>query len=279
MNHTILKFIVILCLGSSLYGQKHLIPLQKQDTLLVSDIKTTHLLFAKSIKYLDIGSPYFVADTIQQLLRLKHIGEELTDVRSKLSNLTVITDDGGYYSIVLGFNRFAEQVSYQVNPSEQIVEVFTRNQEFVEKKSNALESICEQLDKQDFNTRIKGGKAGDLKVAVSGIFYINEKIGIRLEFKNESTLDFDIDDILFRTKLRKRPAKDYLYQERVIPALFTCTDDREVIGHGQQTFTILFDKFMLNEKEKLAIDIFEKNGGRSVSLDIPRKKLLQPKII
>ncbi|GAA4277190.1 hypothetical protein GCM10022259_19140 [Aquimarina mytili] len=261
------------------YGQTNLVPLLKQDTLHVSDIKTTHLLFDKDIKYLDIGSPYFVADTLQQMVRLKHIGEELIDARSQISNLTVITNDGGYYSIVLGYNRFAEKLTYKVKPSNQIVSIFKKEVGIEKEKSDELTSLCSQLEKQGANVRIKNGKKGDLRVDITGIFYIDEKIGIRIELKNESTIDFDIDNILFRTKLHKRFSKDYLYQERVIPTIHMCAASMEIIGHGRQSIVMLFDKFMLNEKEKLAIDIFEENGGRSVSTTIPREKLLQPKIL
>lgn len=280
MRQKVIIAFFLCAISYSAFSQQYLVPLKKQDTLMVSDIKTTHLLFDKKIKYLDIGSPYFVADTLQQMIRLKHIGEELTDVRSQLSNLTVITVDGGYYSITLGYNRFADLLTYKVKKSKEIVDGIIKASQKVKEKSSELVSLCDQL-KRHSNTilTIKNGKKGDLKVRVSGIFYSKEKIGLRIDLKNESTIDFDIDHILFRTKLHKRFNKDYLYQERVITPLHTCATNLEVIGHGSQTITMLFDKFMLNEKEKLAIDIFEENGGRSVTVDIPRKALLNPKVI
>ncbi len=280
MKRILLIVLAILANHCYIYSQKNLVAINKQDTLLVSDVKTTHLLFDQKIKYVDIGSPYFVADTLPQMIRLKHIGEELIDSRSQLSNLTVITKDGGYYSIALGYDRFAPSVTYQVKESDQIVSVFQNEKAIEKEKADELASICFQLDRHPRSIlNLKDGKKGDLRVEVAGIYYFNEMIAIRLTLKNESTLDFDIDNILFRTKLRKRMSKDYLYQERVIPAIHTCADDYEIIGHGEQSITLVFDKFMLNENEKLAIDIFEEKGGRSVSIDIPRDRLLRPKII
>lgn len=261
-------------------SQKHLLPLQKQDTLQVSDIKTTHLLFDQKIKYLDVGSPYFVADTTQQMVRLKHIGEELIDVRSQVSNLTVITEDGGYYSLVLAYKRFLDNLTYKVKRTVEFADAVKNKAQAEKEKSAVFESLCQQLDRHSNNKiHIKNEKSGDIRVRVTGIFYIKEKIGLRLELKNESAIDFDIDHLLFRTKLHKKFAKDYLYQERVIHPINTCTDDFEIIGHGEKNITLLFDKFMLNKKEKLAIDIFEMNGGRSASIDIPREELLKPKVI
>ncbi len=279
-----MKRIVIVVLAVMSYGwiqaQTNLIPINKQDTLLISDVKTTHLLFEEQIKYLDIGSPYFVADTLSRMIRLKHIGEELIDSRSQISNLTVITEDGGYYSIALGYNRFANSVTYKLKKSDQIVSIFKKEKELQKEKEDKQAAMCYQLARHSRNIlNIKGGTKGDLRVEVAGIYYTNEKIAIRIELKNESSIDFDIDNILFRTKLNKRLSKDYLYQERVISPLFTCADTMEIIGNGQQTVTLLFDKFMLNENEKLAVDVFEEKGGRSVSIDIPRDRLLRPKII
>ncbi len=273
--------ILIITIAScySTYAQTNLVALTEQDTLLISDVKTTHLLFSDDIKYLDIGSPYFVADTLQQIIRLKHIGEELEDTRSQISNLTVITKNGAYYSIALGYNRFAYPETFKVKKSSQIISIFKQEEAIAQKKEDEFVSLCDQMEKTGVNVRIKNKKEGDLRIEITGIFYIQEKIAIRIALRNESTIDFDIDHILFRTKLYKRFSKDYLYQERVISPLYTCTDDFEIIGEGRGSITLLFDKFMLNEKEKLAIDIFEENGGRSATIDIPRKKLLQPKII
>lgn len=279
MKHRITLFLSIVLGLCSLYSQSDLIPLRKQDTLLVSDIKTTHLLFEDGIKYVDIGSPYFVADTLQQMVRLKHIGEELTDIRSQLSNLTVITKDGGYYSIVMGFDRFADIVTYKVKKSDYIVEAVVNKKKEEYDNTLMLNSLCARLNEEKPNTRIRGNRLEDLDIKITGLFYIDEKMGIRIALKNKSTIDFDIAHILFRTKLRKRFSKDYLYQERVIPPMYTCTDNMEIKGNDYRTITLLFDKFMLNEKERLAVDIFEEKGGRSVTIDIPRGRLLKPKVI
>lgn len=279
MKHCFTLLVSIVLGFSPVYSQSDLIPLRKHDTLLVSDIKTTHLLFEDGIKYVDIGSPYFVADTLQQMVRLKHIGEELKDSRSQLSNLTVITKDGGYYSIVLGFDRLAEIVTYRVKKSDHVVQAVVKEKKKEENKNTGFNTLCDRLKNEKPNNRVRGDRLGDLEVRVSGIFYIDEKIGIRIALKNKSTIDFDIAHILFRTKLRKRLSKDYLYQERVIAPLYTCTSNMEIRGEGRRIITLLFDKFMLNEKERLAIDIFEDKGGRSVTVEVPRTRLLKPKVI
>ncbi|SHJ40785.1 DUF4138 domain-containing protein [Aquimarina spongiae] len=276
----ILLLILLFGISNTINSQNHLVPLEQLDTIRVSDIKTTHLIFDQQIEYLDVGSPFFVADTTKQMVKLKHIGQELVDVRTQLSNLTVITKDGGYYSFILAYQRLLQHLTYKVKRTEEFADAVQDKIQKEEDEAKALEALCNKLDK-NYNNKIhlKNGKSGDIRVRVTGIFYVNEKIGLRIELKNESTIDFDIDHILFRTKLKKRFAKDYLYQERVIHPSGICSDNFEIAGQGQQNITLIFDKFMLNEKEKLSIDIFETNGGRSATMIIPREELLNPKVL
>jgi hypothetical protein len=281
MKKQLIYIVLFIIAGrSTMLSQNHLTPLHKIDTIEVSDIKTTHLIFDQQIDYLDVGSPFFVADTIKQMVKLKHTGQELIDVRTQCTNLTVITKDGGYYSLILAYNRFLKHLSYKVKRTEEFADAVQNKAQQETAAADAFNDLCSQLDR-NYNNKIhlKNDNSGDIRVRVTGIFYIKEKIGLRLELKNESTIDFDIDHILFRSKLKKRIAKDYLYQERVIHPSGICSDNFEIAGHGEQNITLLFDKFMLNEKEKLSIDIFESNGGRSATIDIPRKELLHPKVL
>jgi hypothetical protein len=277
----ILVFTVFLAVltFSKACGQSNLLPLRKLDTLFISDVRTTHLLFGQDIAYVDIGSPYFVSDTLKQIVKLKHIGQDLTDSKSIVSNLTVITKDGGFYSMILEYDRFTDVMSYKVKKSEEYVPHLLQLDKTEEKEEQYAISLCDQIDLFERNVSIRNAKNEDLKIFVSGIFYIDEKIGVRLEINNKSAIDFDIDQILFRTKLKKRISPDYLYQERTILPIRTCTDNLEIPGNGNSTVTLLFDKFMPNKKEKIVIDIFEQNGGRSSTIFIPRRKLMKPKIV
>ena len=193
MKNQIILTIALVMICAIAHSQKRLIPVRKIDTLEISDIKTTHLLFDQKIKYLDVGSPYFVADTTKQMIRLKHIGEELIDIRSQLSNLTVITEDGGYYSMVLAYNRFQNNMTYRIKRTDEFAEAIKTESKSTQKKNEELISLCEKLNRYHNNKlHIKSKNTGDIRTAVAGIFYVDEKIGLRLELKNQSPIDFDL---------------------------------------------------------------------------------------
>jgi conjugative transposon TraN protein len=279
MKYKVMTMIIgVLYASPSVFSQTNLIPIHNSDTLYVSDIKTTHLLFKENIKYVDVGSPYFIADTLQKMVRLKHIGEALTDIKSLETNLTIITDEGSYYSMYLGYNRFAMDLNYEVSKSEQIIPFLKEEETIKIEKTQMMSSLCNTIGSLDSNTQIKNNSSGDLGIKVTGIFYLDEKIAIKTQLTNDSGIDFDIDQIIFRAKLDKKLSADYLYQERIIAPIYVCNTNSEISGGGHSEITFLFNKFMLNENEKLYIDVFEENGGRSATLYIPRKKLLKLKI-
>ncbi|MEE1964578.1 DUF4138 domain-containing protein [Allomuricauda taeanensis] len=279
MKKILLLSMVFMTYSFNMFGQSLLSPLTKVDTLLISDVKTTHLVFNEGIQYVDIGSPYFVADTLQQMIRVKHIGQGLDDTKSNFSNLTVITGDGGYYSMILEYNPLAPLMSYKIKKSDEFIPFFRKKKEKEEVIQNHFSDLCAQIEGFRSKNLLRNKRNEDLKIFVTGIFYIDEKIGIRMELRNESTIDFDIDHILFRTKLKKRFSPDYLYQERLISPLYTCPENMQISGKGYTEITLLFDKFMPNKNERLFIDIFEQNGGRSATILIPRRTLIQPKIL
>ena len=76
---TYLLLLFLVCSGQYLKAQKSLELIKPLQVLWVSDIKTTHLIFEKPITYVDLGSPYFVADTVQTLIKVRHIGEDVEE--------------------------------------------------------------------------------------------------------------------------------------------------------------------------------------------------------
>jgi conjugative transposon TraN protein len=279
MKYNTAIIIGFLFINLTMNSQTNLIPISNSDTLFVSDIKTTHLLFEENVKYIDIGSPYFIADTLQKMIRIKHTGKGLTDIKSLETNLTIISEKGNYYSMFLGFNRFSPDLNYEVKPSEQIIPSYKEAERNKVEKTNNITSVCGVIQNLDSNVRIKSRSENNLEIKVSGIYYVDEKIALKLVLTNASGVDFDIDQILFRAKLNKKFSADYIYQERIIPPLSHCNTGFEIKGNSNQVMIFLFDKFMINNNEKFYIDVFEQNGGRSATVNIPRKKLSQPKII
>ena len=99
--------------------------------------KTTHVIFPAAIRYVDLGSADLLAakaDGTENVLRVK---AALRDF-SRESNLSVITEDGAYYT----FN-----VKYADEPVKLSVEMadFLHDGEAVNRPNNALEIYMREL--------------------------------------------------------------------------------------------------------------------------------------
>ncbi len=248
----------------------------KTQRMDVSDIKVTHLIFGEKITYLDIGSRYFIADTIGSMAKIKHTGEALSESISKESNLTVVTENGDYYSILLHYNRNPSLLTHRMYKDEASPSPLKTKAQKKQEALKLLNTFCGSISSMPSMPKITS-KKDDIRLKVTGLFYHNNYLAIRLTIENQATIHLDFARILLRLKLNKKFSADYVYQERIIEPRYVCNDITRVEGGRQETITLIFDKFTPNDKEKLFIDVSEINGGRSCSVDIPRKKLLTPK--
>ena len=277
MKTTYILCILLLIPLTLLWAQSPVESIQSLDPIAISDIKTTHFILKDKLKYIDIGSRYFVTDTVENIVKVKHIGGDFTELEDqKETNLTLVTENGDYYTIPLFFYRNITNTTYKLDYAESNLNSMASSRNT---KNTAIFELCHYSKKAKSNYDIKGNR--DLLLTkISGIFYRGDHIVIRMEIKNFSSIDLDMDQILFRFLKKKRLGKDIVYQERVLRPVNVCNDARRVKGNGGiEIYNFIFDKFTPNDDENLQVDILEKNGGRSATIKIPRKSLLKPTVI
>ncbi len=275
MKNFIIIMLVLLASQKSI-GQDKITKVSASQTILVSDIKTTHLIFSEPITYVDLGSPYFIADTVKTLIKLRHIGEDTTKDIGAKTNLTVITKDGAFYSIPLLYNRDNEDLTYRIESSSEYIEKAVSDATEEELRKNEVQRLGDQLTFAKPNVNIVNTK-DDFDIIVNGIYYEKDLIALRVVLKNASAIDIDIDDILFRLKLKPRISPDFIYQERIIKPLHVLNPIKKLKGYSTNIAIFVFNKFTPNKNEVLTIDVLEKNGGRSAKIKVPRNKLMNPK--
>lgn len=286
MKRPVLLWILFLICSQLYFAQEILQPLYQRQAIDVSDVKTTHIIFSEKIKYIDVGSAYFVADTVGNILKLKHTGEELENLKSRQSNITVITGKGSYYSIDTGYNRDPEVTTYKAVETLTMIDYFAEENagrmEREDKTAQDLQELCLLSEMAPSTVHVRDHNDG-LNLTLNGIYYrnIQNKMVLRLEIYNTSKITLDIDQVLFRSKLKNNNTlkKDYVYQERVMKPVKSCGEQQQIQLGEKRVLTFIFDKFTLNEDEILSLEVSEHAGGRSVSIRIPRNKLLFPEFI
>ncbi|WP_321335035.1 conjugative transposon protein TraN [uncultured Bacteroides sp.] len=248
--------------------------------------KTVHVIFPAPIRYVDLGSADLLAakaDGTENVLRVK---AALRDF-SRESNLSVITEDGNYYT----FN-----VKYADEPVKLSVEMtdFLHDGEAVNRPNNALAVYMQELGQEspllvklimqsiyknnDREIKHLGSKRFGIQHTLKGVYTHNGLLYFHLQLKNSSNVPFNIDFITFKI-VDKKVAKRTAIQEQVIWPL-RAYNNLMVIG-GKRTERTIFTlpKFTIPDDKMLVIELNEQEGGRHQRFTVDNADLVRAKVI
>lgn len=260
-------------------------------TIEVGFTKTVHILFPAPITYIDIGSLAIIAgkaDGAENVVRVKAAVRDFAEE----TNLTVITEDGGFYTFDA---RYAE------NPSTSTIEIAAAESPATQPASaseparadegrvllrevgrerpatvkRVLSDIYRQnrADVKGIHTRKYG-----VEVEVRGIYVHNDVIYLHVQIANNTNISFEVDYRRFVVADRKA-AKRTAQQQRIIEPLRVCNDPSIVRGHQRQRIVFALPKLTLEEDKILLLEIAEKDGARHQYLEISSKELLGAKAL
>lgn len=260
-------------------------------TIEVGFTKTVHILFPAPVTYIDIGSMAIIAgkaDGAENVVRVKAAVRDFVEE----TNLTVITEDGGFYTFDA---RYAE------NPSMSTIEIAAAESPAAQPASasepahadegrvllrevgrerpatvkRVLSDIYRQnrVDVKGIHTRKYG-----VEVEVRGIYVHNDVIYLHVQIANNSNISFEVDYRRFVVADRKA-AKRTAQQQRIIEPLRVCNDPSIVRGHQRQRIVFALPKLTLEEDKILLLEIAEKDGARHQYLEISSKELLGAKAL
>ena len=248
----------------------------------VTFTKTVHVIFPAAIRYVDLGSIDLLAakaDGTENVLRVKAARQGF---RSE-TNLSVITDDGSYYT----FN-----VKYADEPVKLSVEMadFLHGWNDENKPGNGVpvyladlgnESpwlvrlIMETIHRNDKKV-IKhiGSRNFGIQYLLKGIYSHNELLFFHLQLKNASTVAYDIDYITFKIA-DKKVAKRTAIQEQIIVPLRSYNQVTAVAGKKEECTVFTLPKFTIPNDKQLVIELTERDGGRNQSLTVENADLIR----
>lgn len=260
-------------------------------TIEVGFTKTVHILFPASVTYIDIGSMAIIAgkaDGAENVVRVKAAVRDFAEE----TNLTVITEDGGFYTFDA---RYAE------NPATSTIEIAAAESPATQPASTSeparadegrvllrevgrerpatvkrvLSDIYRQnrADVKGIHTRKYG-----VEVEVRGIYVHNDVIYLHVQIANNTNISFEVDYRRFVVADRKA-AKRTAQQQRTIEPLRVCNDPSIVRGHQRQRIVFALPKLTLEEDKILLLEIAEKDGARHQCLEISSKELLGAKAL
>lgn len=260
-------------------------------TIEVGFTKTMHILFPAPVTYIDIGSMAIIAgkaDGAENVVRVKAAVRDFAEE----TNLTVITEDGGFYTFDA---RYAE------NPSTSTIEIAAAEspaaqpasasetpradegrvllREVGRERPATIKRVLSDIYRQN-RTDVKGihTRKYGVEVEVRGIYVHNDVIYLHVQIANNTNISFEVDYRRFVVADRKA-AKRTAQQQRIIEPLRVCNDPSIVRGHQRQRIVFALPKLTLEEDKILLLEIAEKDGARHQCLEISSKELLGAKAL
>jgi len=236
--------------------------------------KTTSLVFPYAIKSVDRGSQSVLVQKgkgVENILQIKAGKEGFEE-----TNLTVITTEGKLYCFLLNYTPQPSVLNLTfgtMNPT--VKDAFFSSGDPNEGEIQAYSNVVANERKKVHG--IKDKKYG-MRFRLDGLFIRDNVMYYRVKMKNQSNINYDIDQLRFFIRDRKK-AKRTATQEIEIKPLYVQNDNLTIKGQSEHIFVFALPKFTIPDQKYLAVQLMEKNGGRHLEMDINNKVLVRSTVL
>ena len=248
--------------------------------------KTVHLIFPAGIRYVDLGSADLLAakaDGAENVLRVK----AATQGFDRETNLSVITDDGSYYTY---------NVKYADEPVKLSIEMadFLHGRNIENRPGNEIPVNLSDLGSESpylvrlimetiyRNNRTKirylGSRNFGIQYLLKGIFAHNDLLFFHLQLKNSSTVSYEVEYLSFKI-VDKKVAKRTAMQEQVIQPLRSYNQVTTIAGNKDERTVFALPRFTIPDDKQLIIELMEKDGGRNQTITVENADLIRAEVI
>ncbi|SFT97361.1 Bacteroides conjugative transposon TraN protein [Algoriphagus locisalis] len=236
--------------------------------LQISDQMTTNLIFHHTIKSVDRGNRNILvqkADAVGNILQVKAKNSEMQN-----SNLTVITEDGSFFSFAVEYAEVPENLNLKIQKAGNSDLADFGNQIQAESE---LEETAGKVARKNRSMPAIRQRRFLTGVALTGIYIDKNLLYFQLRLENQTNIPYDIEQ--FRLFIRdnrqgKRSASQELEQ---IPKLIYGDVDR-IPAQSTQTLVVLLPKFTIPDQKHLKIELMEENGGRHLQIKVKNRHLM-----
>ena len=235
--------------------------------------KTTNLVFPYAIKSVDRGSRDVLAQKAKGFENVLQIKAGIKNFEE--TNLTVITADGKLYSYILDYTDNPSQLNirFAKTPGEPAVS-------FPEGKTNQaeLENTAANVASQKRTLHGIADKKYGMKLQLQGIYIKNDVFYFQFSLRNQSTIDYGIDQFRFYTGDQQK-IKRTASQELEIRPLYSYGDTSSVSARSKKVLVFALAKFTIPDQKYFRVQVMEKNGGRHLEVKLYNKQLIRARQI
>lgn len=236
--------------------------------LQVSDQMTTNLIFPDAIKSVDRGNRNILAQKASAVENILQVKAENSDMEN--SNLTVITEDGSFYSFAVEYQKVPHPLNLKIqNPANSDLadfgKPFQTESELAEtaRKVSMKSRSMPTIRQRRFLTGM----------ALTGIYIENDLLYFQLRLENQTNIPCDIEQ--FRLFIRdNKQSKRTASQELEQTPMLVYGDAARIPAQSAQTLVVILPKFTIPDQKHLKIELMEKNGGRHLQIKVKNRHLM-----
>jgi len=243
--------------------------------------KTSHLIFPTSIRYVDLGSDFLVANKAEPIGNVLRVKSAVRDFEEE-TNFSVITEDGKFYSFDASYSSYPEILSYDLVKLQRGMERQDSDVLFEDLKGSSTSFtwlIMENLYRKS-NRTIKHivSKSYGIEFSVRALHVNDSKFYFTLQVKNQSNVGYAIEWVNFKI-VDKKNLKRTVVQDKILKQVRTYFPERIIADHSDSKGIYMLDQFTLLKDQVLEIEILEKNGGRHLKVQLENEDLVHARLI
>jgi conjugative transposon TraN protein len=246
-------------------GTSQTIPVSQ---LQISDQMTTNLIFPYAIKSVDRGNRNILvqkASAVENILQVKAENSGLQN-----SNLTVITEDGSFYSFSVEYQEVPQKLNLKIQPTDhtELADFGNRIQ-----AESGLEETARKVATKNRSIPALRQRRFLTGIALTGIYIEKDLLYFQLRLENQTNIPYDIEQfrlfILYK-KQSKRSASQELEQS----PLLVYGNAARIPAQSTQTLVVVLPKFTIPDQKHLKIELMEQNGGRHLQIKVKNRHLM-----
>ncbi len=246
----------------------------------ITSNKTSSIIFPAIIKSVDKGTRDVLVQKAKDVSNVLHIKAARDEFQE--TNLTVITADGVLHHFTVHYSKDPGSFTFDMGEIEAADDGVAGgpsrllfSSEVTEAK---MEEYCRAItgSKRMIPVTRKGGDK--VSFALTGIYIKSDVLFFRVRIRNRSNIDYDVDFQKFyirdNTRIKRTASQEVeakvLYRFGAVPV---------VRGKSENEIVYALSKFTIPDAKHLAIELFEKNGGRHYLLKVKNRKLVRARVL
>ncbi|OOG76485.1 conjugative transposon protein TraN [Algoriphagus sp. A40] len=243
------------------------------SSLQISDQMTTNLIFPQAIKSVDRGNRNILVQKANQVENILQVKAENSDLPN--SNLTVITEDGGFYSFDVVYKQNPQELNLDIRPTAKAPMA-----EFgvpVETKSEMLKT-AQLISMKNRHMQAIRQRRFLTGITLTGIYIEKDVLYFQIQLENQTNIPYDTEQFRLFIRDNKQSKRSASQELEKIPVVIW-GDTSRIPAQSTQTLVIALSKFTIPDQKHLGIELMEQNGGRNLRIKVKNRHLMEASIL